>query len=449
MSSAVSSFASPSRSLLRLRTLLRAATALSLAATGCGLTEAPRIDRKDFPLDACTAGTYAPLEGVTPAEPVDYLELRQAHYTSASYRPPGYAVGEPCKTAHDKDACTVALASLRSERGFRPGVWENPEEYVVFTRGDEVGKITDVEALRAFLAPIDNLKDAAFLVTSQPNGYRVTCGAGNARIVPHAFELIVDSGSTCGSGGLDESLVAVDAAGTVSVMRKARVEDGDPGCIAGRRPEGFVAVAATGQSSVGALFAEIAELEAASVYAFARLAEELDVHDAPRALVEEALASIDDEVRHAKMTAAIARRYGVDVAPTVVDARGVRDLLSIAIENATEGCVRETFGAAVATYQAARAEDPAIAGAMRLIAEDETRHAALAWDVAAWLDAMLSEEQRTKVAAARAQAVHDLAAALDVEPIEEATRLAGMPDARAARALFDAVAADLWRALPS
>ena len=53
-------------------------------------------------------------------------------------------------------------------------------------------------------------------------------------------------------------------------------------------------------------------------------------------------------------------------------------------ENAREGCVRETFGALIAMHQAERAGDPIIRRAMRRIAEEETRHAELAWEVASW-----------------------------------------------------------------
>jgi len=80
----------------------------------------------------------------------------------------------------------------------------------------------------------------------------------------------------------------------------------------------------------------------------------------------------------------------------------VRDLEEIALENAVEGCVRETFAGVAATYKAAHAGDAGIAAAMRIIAQDETRHAALAWDVAAWLDGKLSKRRGRGRAAQRA-----------------------------------------------
>src|SRR5262245_15846645 len=60
-------------------------------------------------------------------------------------------------------------------------------------------------------------------------------------------------------------------------------------CIGGRRPEGLaLALTSAGASGAGALFAELAELEAASVPAFGRLARELGASGAPPALVAEA-----------------------------------------------------------------------------------------------------------------------------------------------------------------
>ena len=53
----------------------------------------------------------------------------------------------------------------------------------------------------------------------------------------------------------------------------------------------------------------------------------------------------------------------------------MRELEAIAIENAVEGCVRESFGALLATWQAKTAGDARVRAAMKRIARDETRHA--------------------------------------------------------------------------
>jgi hypothetical protein len=119
-----------------------------------------------------------------------------------------------------------------------------------------------------------------------------------------------------------------------------------------------------------------ARLEAASIPAFQVLTRELRARRAPVALVSAAMCAVQDEVRHRRATAALARRYGAEpmrpsFGPTPVD----RTLEAIATENAVEGCVRETYGALVALWQARHARDPVVAAAMAPIAADETRHA--------------------------------------------------------------------------
>lgn len=91
-----------------------------------------------------------------------------------------------------------------------------------------------------------------------------------------------------------------------------------------------------------------------------------------------------------------------------VDEPGARDLEAIARENAIEACVGETFGALLAAWHSERAREPDVRAAMREIAPDELRHAALGWAVAAWLDGRLPRDARDRVRHAREQAVRDL-----------------------------------------
>ena len=114
----------------------------------------------------------------------------------------------------------------------------------------------------------------------------------------------------------------------------------------------------------------------------------------------------------------------------------LRSLEAIAIDNAREGCVRECFGAALGCYQAQSAGDPEIAAAMAEIAEDETRHAALAFAIDAWVQPRLDDRGRARVAAARAHAVSALRSELACVP-DAVTRAAlGLPDAVAALRLY-------------
>jgi hypothetical protein len=51
------------------------------------------------------------------------------------------------------------------------------------------------------------------------------------------------------------------------------------------------------------------------------------------------------------VTADLARRHGVAPLPIKVGAFPARSLEDLAVENATEGCVRETYGALLALWQ--------------------------------------------------------------------------------------------------
>ncbi len=88
--------------------------------------------------------------------------------------------------------------------------------------------------------------------------------------------------------------------------------------------------------------------------------------------------------------------------------RAVRDLESIARENAVEGCVGETFGALFAEWHAQNHPDPELRETMQSIAPDELRHAALGWAVAAWAESKLDVAARSRVRTARLQALDTL-----------------------------------------
>jgi hypothetical protein len=120
-----------------------------------------------------------------------------------------------------------------------------------------------------------------------------------------------------------------------------------------------------------------------------------------------------------------------------------RSLEEMAIENAVEGCVRETYGALVALWQASHATDPVVAAAMVPMAEDETRHAELAWEVASWAEPLLSPAARSRVDAARTRALHDLATEA-CRPLPPAlVSFAGLPPPEAATVLVDGLSAEL------
>lgn len=434
------------RSLTKLRSLF--ATAMSVTACGAG-----SVDRLELTEDTCSGATaYDPLAGVTPQVPVDYMELRETFGSPANAPNVISKFGTPCATATDPTSCNASLVALSTTDGWQParggGLSPNITEYLVFTRGDEIGTITSYDALKNFLAPIDDIHDAALLASQNPTTqFRIVCGPNTAGVVTGGFEIVADTGDTCGQGThIDEDLVFVSAAGDVTVKQDVVIQEGDPNCVSGRRPEGLVRAARRCDDAVGAFFAECGHLEAASVFAFERLARELRAHGAPARLVTAAERARADEVRHARVTGALARGRGAEVEAVVVEECGVRSLYEIALENAVEGCVRETYGALVAMHQTAHAKDARVAAAMRRIAEDETRHAALAWDVAEWIDSRLTKGERERLAGARAEASRTLRAQLSQPIARELETHAGLPSASHAVAMFDAIAPSLWAA---
>lgn len=84
--------------------------------------------------------------------------------------------------------------------------------------------------------------------------------------------------------------------------------------------------------------------------------------------------------------------------------RAVPSLEEIAMENRVERCLRESYGAAVAAFQAARATDPRIAQALARIAVDEAAHAELSWSIDAWATARLDRRARGRMDVAYAEA---------------------------------------------
>jgi rubrerythrin len=216
-------------------------------------------------------------------------------------------------------------------------------------------------------------------------------------------------------------------------------------CPVGRRPAGLAPPATTQKTTpVADLFAEIARLEASAVAAFDVMIGELTELGAPPVLVTAARRARADEVRHTEMMGEICRAYGVEPMAPEIAAPQRRTPFEIALENAVEGCVRETYGSLVAAHQALKAMDPRVARAMEIIADDEIRHAELSWALAAWLEPRLSDEERARIEAAKRLAVAELAEAARETLDESIVRLAGMPDPPSHAAMIAQLATDIW-----
>ncbi len=264
------------------------------------------------------------------------------------------------------------------------------------------------------------------------------------------------SGATAADGGA-LTCEAVCGGEPFAMLTSCTLGEGDGGQVAhctwttpahcgpltGRRPPGLQAAPQQAASELGALFRGYAYLEAASVPAFARVARELSVHGAPRRLVRGASRAARDERSHARTMRRLARRHGAAPPRTRVPRSALRSLEALAIDNEAEGCVRETFGALLAAFQARAAGDPAVRDAMASVAPDEARHAALAWSIARWARARLDAPARARVDEARRAAIAELRAELAAEPSLVVAARAGVPSAAQARSLLDSLLAAL------
>jgi len=211
-----------------------------------------------------------------------------------------------------------------------------------------------------------------------------------------------------------------------------------PTCVAGRRPAGFAENESTGSGLI-AYLARAAELEAAAVHAFQQLRADLSARHAPRPLLRALSRAARDERRHTRATRAMARRHGALVREPAITSCEVRSLEAIAVENVREGCVRELYGALVATFQAEHAREPELRRLMRRIAHEETRHAALSVRVQRWLDQRLDGHARARVRAAREVALTELSQQLDHPVDPTLCERAGLPSREHAKQLFGAL----------
>lgn len=417
-----------------------------------GNTNDGGVDR--YPDDA-SLSCEEPLADYTtnlhPTVAVDHVELRSQ---LVPYPGPNDVDAEPeiptlvsewgsgCASSSDATRCQAALDQARLGHGAGwPGKWFDgwgatpSRRFLVFTRGDEVGVVDTPEALVSFLGTIDTPEEARFVLStvSPPlECYTAPFKTGWRRDDDGAWEIVTNVGDC---GGAVRLQTKISPAGVVTTVSREEVR---PNGACGRRPDGLVATQTDGAAeSLAAWLAEAAHLEAASVIAFRRLEEELLQLGAPRELRMRARRSRADEIRHARDMTLLARRHGREPLPVAIQSSPSRTAFAIALENAVEGCVRETYGALVANYQARMTTDPELRFVMQRIAADEGRHAELAHDVAAWLEPRLETSERAKIAEARDAAIAELRASLERAPADDVVRRAGMPGPRDALALLD------------
>lgn len=410
----------------------------------------------------CSATTSVGPSTLNPAVPLTYLESgefgpacvldKQADcYMSsppALERRPNVSAGTACSDAPDVGACQASLTQQLRDLCD----WEFCHfRYVATTAGGVTKVLTQAPDVAALLAPVDTVQEAQLLAWMAGfDGFAApmsTCPSADnwdARPTDSGFTMtaLVTDRPSCIEPSLERCQLAIQTSGKVTVTSCLTIK---PCLVIGRRPAGLGEGPETRSDTViGDYLANSAKLEEAAVTAFAILQEELELHGAPahlRALAEQAR---QDEVRHTATATALAQRYGGTPQHPAVVRLGLRSVADMAVENEVEGCVRETYGALLACWQSLHAQDPAIATAMKGIAEDETRHAALSWQVAQWAKEILTCEQREQLRALRHSAIETLRAETSEPLPPELIYWAGLPTPMQAQALIDQLAHELW-----
>jgi len=395
------------------------------------------IDTEGFEPIACENNRPQFLPGLAHEAPADYLEIRLSDAGGSGSAQTVETFGTMCATAADKAACEAKVAAATSTNGFRLGECIDfcPKHILIATAGDDV-TIIDTEAdIKSFVLPVDAPADAVLLASVA--GYGIACDnpeRGGVREGVNGYEVLATRySSICDPIERMRYVLAVDADGNLKTVA-SELFSSESGCV-GRRPGGLVRRPGRGATRAGAYFSQIAHLEAASVHAFEALRRELVHHGAPQSLIDRAVAARRDEVRHARVMRRVAQRYGGVARAPRVEHRPPRSLEEIAIENAVEGCVRETFGALIGMWQARSSRDPALRRVMDRIARDETRHASLAWAVDEWIRPRLSPEARQKLVEAQARALEEIAEEAREGCDPELVAWAGLPDAESAERL--------------
>lgn len=142
------------------------------------------------------------------------------------------------------------------------------------------------------------------------------------------------------------------------------------------------------RAELAAAWTHTAQMEHASIAAFARFSLQLLSLGAPAELVDRTTRAMADETKHARIAFAMVSSYGgTRVGPAQLPIDGAldgMDLQTIIRLTVREGCVGETVAALEANETADHARDPQVKGVLDVIANDESAHAELAYRTVQW-----------------------------------------------------------------
>jgi hypothetical protein len=450
--------------------LLAAIAASAIATTACKKAPKPAPEQESqtpppstSPSAAATAWGLGELEDVKTTSPVQGIAI-WAQELDRSGKSVDHAVvfeqGRRCLGGASENECAKSWGALvEKERKAKARV------FAIVTRDvDSHQLLTDEKQLRALLGPIDTPAEAAILATflgaskvlvPQCDGFTKTIVmASSAEGYSLALEKRVRKGTIKNASGAvlcTDCIIAETRNNVVvrpnGVVDLGRAEEGEwmPPMGCGRSPGWSELDARSSRArSAAEYLARAAHLEAASVVAFERIAVELAALGAPTELVARARRAASEETAHAAILGRLARAHGAEPLGFATRPYALRDAFELAVDNAVEGGVNETYGALLLHVQALRAENAPTRAAFASIAADEASHAELSADLAVWLDARLTDAERAAVRSAAMQARLQIDTRPSIDDDDERRRL-GLPDGTTTRRLYGRLDLELQR----
>jgi hypothetical protein len=367
-------------------------------------------------------------------------------------------LGKPCTASVDPIKCRSTIDAYAQPASLPPAPPPPPQigwdefpsgqvrssvGFAIVTKGDSIQEVRSLGALLPLIAPIETAQEAQ--AWAQLNFKGATCESTNNAQTGNASYQLRSVTTECVSDAKGSFDVTTETVYTVSVngdiittSTKELSRKPTAACpVAGRNPFSPIAHATASTADVcGRYLGTMAHLEGCAVLAFEELAQELVRFGAPESLISRAKEAADDERRHQATMTSYARMYGADVAAAQSSPHRYASLFELALHNAQEGCVRETYGALVALHQAARAGDAALRSDLVQIAQEEVRHAEWSHDLALWLETQLTEAENLQVQLAKRQALLQLHQENQQNPERALQDSVGLPSAEVAAHLF-------------
>ena len=150
----------------------------------------------------------------------------------------------------------------------------------------------------------------------------------------------------------------------------------------------LAAISGAADAALAARFQRDAQFEHASVASFARASLQLLALGAPPELVRDVHTAALDEIEHARICFALAARRGasgVGPGPLAIERAPFAVTLEAFVRDTfLDGCVAETVSAVEVRERAHHHVDDVESAALATVADDEDRHAELAWRMLAW-----------------------------------------------------------------